>query len=41
MSAKTEMVVMIIGLIIIASAAAYALLTGDVSRFNNTYLGRP
>lgn len=38
MTKRTERLVMIIGLAIIISAAAYALITGDVSRFNNTYL---
>lgn len=40
MNAKTERFVMIIGLIVLVSLAAYALITGDTSRFNNTYLGR-
>lgn len=31
---------MIIGLIILVSIIAYDLITGDVSRFNNTYLGK-
>lgn len=39
MSAKTERVIMIIGSILIITAVAYALITGDLSRLNNTYLG--
>lgn len=39
MSAKTEMAVKVAGLIIIATAILYAFITGDVSKFNNTYLG--
>lgn len=39
MNAKTEKIVTISGLIILVSVIVYALIAGDVSGFNNTYLG--